>query len=90
MLSQVLPKEFRYFFKRYNALLVIQVSVARVRYDQQLLVVTLQSLESVSAEVTGMRLFAVNHKHRAADFVAVTQKRHVDERQGRSDVPTIG
>ena len=57
--------------------------------DEQFLVVAAQLFKGVPAEVAGMCLLSMDQQHRAADLVAVLQKRHIQERQRRGDIPTL-
>lgn len=66
---------------------VVEVHMAGAGDDEEFLVVAGELLEGVFAEVAGMGLFAVDEKDGAADFTGVGHYRHVQEGEGRGDIP---
>ena len=77
-----------HFSERDHREVVVQVDMAGTGDDQQLFVVARQFLECIFAEIAGVRLFSVDHEHGTANFVAVGEQGHVDERKGRGLVPS--
>ena len=69
--------------------MVIEVGVDCPRYNQQLLVVAIEFLESILAEITRMGLLAMNKQDCAAYLAGIGHNRHVYERQGRCDGKTF-
>ena len=49
--------------------------------DEQLLVVALELLVGILAEIAGMGVLAVNEKDCALDFTGIRQERHIEEGQ---------
>ena len=52
-------KEYLYLIKRYHSQIIVQVSMIRIRNNQQFFVVAFQFLKDIFAEITGMCLFSV-------------------------------
>ena len=84
---QVRLEEMRNLVKRNHIQLVVQVDVIGSRNNQQLLVVALQLLEGIFTEIARMGFLSVNHEHGAADFPAVRQEGHIDERERGGGIP---
>lgn len=61
--------------------------MVRARHDDERLVLALEELERVLAEVARMSLLAVNEQDGAPDFSRIRQERHVDEGQRRGRIP---
>ena len=57
--------------------LVIEVRVNGARNGEEFLIVPLQLLECILAEVVRMRLVAMDDEDSASDFPCVGEKRHV-------------
>ena len=57
--------------------------------NHQFLVIAPQFLVGILAEVTGVRLFAMNDKHGVFDFVSAAHQREIDERNGLRCVPSL-
>lgn len=75
---QMLLKELPDFVEGNNSgLIVIKIYMARTGNNQQLLVISLQFLEGILAEIARMGFLPVNHEHGAADFPAVRQQGHI-------------
>ena len=87
VLFQIIAEELFNPVKRDFFHVVVEVGVAGARHNQQLLVVALQFLEGILAEVAGVGLFAVYNQDGAAYFAGIRQDGHVDERERRGDVP---
>ena len=51
------------------------------RDDEQLLVVALELLVGILAEIAGMGILAVNEEDCALDFTGIRQERHIEEGQ---------
>ena len=56
--------------------------------NEQFLVIAGQLAVHCFAEIAGVRLFPVYQQHGRADFVAVLQDRHIQERQRGGHIPT--
>ena len=86
-LSQILPKECVELFKRNDVHLIVKVSVVCTGDNEQFLVIAGQLAVRCFAEIAGVRLFPVYQQHGRADFAAVLQDRHLQERQRGRHVP---
>ena len=63
-----------------DILSVIQVGVNCIRNNDQFLVFTVQELESIPAQVAGMRLLAVDHEHSTVDLTGIGEQPCIHER----------
>ena len=60
---------------------VVEVGVDCAWDDEQLLVVALELLVGVLAEIAGMGVLTVNEEDCALDFTGIRQERHIEEGQ---------
>ena len=89
LLLERCPEKCFQFVERNDIGTVVQVRMVCSGNAHQFLVVALQLFERVFAEIAGMGLFSMNEKYGAADFVDVSQNRHVHERKRRCPVPSV-
>ena len=91
VLFQIFLKERFQLFKRNNVHLIVKVSVICTGDNEQFLIIAGQLAVRCFAEIAGVRLFSVYQQHVRADFAAVLQDWHIQERQRRRHIPaTVG
>ena len=88
-LSQMRAEEAADLVKRDDVHAVIQIGMDSSGNDHQRFVVAAQPGKGVLGEIAGMRVFPMDHQHRAADLIAVGEDRHVHERERGGDVPAL-
>lgn len=59
------------------------------RYDKEFFVIAFEFLESILAEIAGVRFLAMNYKHGTADLIAVLQNGHIQKRQCGRGIPSV-
>ena len=87
-MKQILRKKCVELFKRNDVHLIVKVSVVCTGDNEQFLVIAGQLAVRCFAEIAGVRLFPVYQQHGRADFAAVLQDRHIQERQRGGHIPT--
>ena len=85
----MLEKFDDFFVGNFTRLVVVKIGVAGSGNDKQFLVRSRQFRERVAAEINRVRFFAVNHQHCGTDFAAVSENRHVEERERRRNVESF-
>ena len=66
---------------------MVEIGVVRARDNEKLLVVALQLIKGIFAEIPRMGLLAVNKENGASDFARVREERHRHEGERRGHVP---
>ena len=87
--AEVLTEEGLNLVEGDNGKIVVKVSVDSAGDEEQLLVVALQTLEGVLAEVAGVGLVAMDDEDGVADFLNKSQDGLVEDGQDGGDVPAL-
>ena len=81
LLLQILAEEGLYPVEGNLLEVVVEVGVDCAWDDEQLLVVALELLVGVLAEIAGMGVLTVDEEDSALDFTGIRQDRHIEEGQ---------